>query len=441
MPSVFIRKQYIAGSSNGRTSAFEAEYFGSNPSPAAVMKVFLLKTELDRTLALDKASLVIEGLQGNIHTASISPGLADSDLIICDLENISEGFSNALKQQHHNFSKRINNGAVLLCFAGRPISRNYEWLKDMKIDLIPESLVAKDINFSTNLPFADFFKKNEKNFSHHAIFNRTIGGTFHELAKNKSGDLVAVYSKIGNGHVFILPRPKDFNDFIKSFIDEVLPKLEVGFLLLDGSVEPIPKEIEVLTVTGQEAIISKIKIETEKIQKANEKKTDLENQLLNLERWKDLLWQTGTPLENIVKRFFEEFFDLKLTKTDVDLIGEYKNKELFIEVKGNTGTINHSKDFRQIHERKFYNAKDPQNTIALLIGNPFRLLPLDQRPPEHDSLFAKTSIPIAETSGIGLIHTKILYDIVNDILSNLKVNKKDILDELMNSVGIYKYKK
>ena len=33
-----IDRSYIAGSSNGRTSPFEGEYLGSNPSPAAILR-------------------------------------------------------------------------------------------------------------------------------------------------------------------------------------------------------------------------------------------------------------------------------------------------------------------------------------------------------------------------------------------------------------------
>ena len=35
---VHFETQNFAGSSNGRTAAFEAVYLGSNPSPAAVIK-------------------------------------------------------------------------------------------------------------------------------------------------------------------------------------------------------------------------------------------------------------------------------------------------------------------------------------------------------------------------------------------------------------------
>lgn len=405
------------------------------------MKVFLLKTNLDNSSALEKASEVIEGLNGDIHRAGMNSGLADSDLFISDLNLVNGALGNVLQQNHHHINKRISGGGVLLCFAGAPNGSNYQWLNEMGINLQPEALVAKDINFLDGLTFSDLLKNKEKEFSHQVIFNRLPGGAFHEVAKNKSGNLVSAYTTWGNGHIFILPRPKDLNAFVSYFIDKVLPQLGVDFLVDDGSVEPMPEEVSSLSVFGEDKVVDKINQEQAKIDKAIEKKSLYENELVGLKSWKDLLWQTGNPLENIVKRFFKEFFNLDLIKTDIDLTGEYKGKELFIEVKGNTGTIDHKKDFRQIHERKFYNAKDPQNTIALLVGNPFRLLPLDQRPPVDDSLFARTSIPIAESSGIGLIHTKILFDIANEILSNPKIKKEKILEQIMNSKGVFDYKK
>jgi hypothetical protein len=201
----------------------------------------------------------------------------------------------------------------------------------------------------------------------------------------------------------------------------------------------MPEAVRELVVPGQEILESQIRIANEKIKATQDMRDSYEEAFEKLERWKDLLWETGEPLEQIVKRFFEEYFDLELRKEDTDLVGEFKGREVFIEVKGKVKEIDHKSDFRQIQERKTYVAEDPVTAVALLVGNPFRLNELKERPPQDMSLFAKTSIPIAEQMKIGLVHTLELYKIVEDICSGKKVNKDKVLETLFNTAGVYKY--
>lgn len=139
-------------------------------------------------------------------------------------------------------------------------------------------------------------------------------------------------------------------------------------------------------------------------------------------------------------------FNLKLEqyeKNKTDLVGEYNGKEIFVEVKGKEGCINHKEDFRHISERKNFESKDPINTIALLVGNPYRLLPLEKRPPtQGEVLFAKTSIELAKNFKIGLIPTTELFKILNDVLKeDTKIDRKQILESILNCHGIFSYQK
>ena len=74
------------------------------------------------------------------------------------------------------------------------------------------------------------------------------------------------------------------------------------------------------------------------------------------------------------------------------------------------------------------------------MGNPYRLKPLNERPPNSDyDLFAKTSISRAEKNNIGLIWTKELYSIVNDFLKDPSIDREKVIDEIKNCSGVYKY--
>lgn len=409
------------------------------------MKVFILRADIDKDICLKKAKKIYTGLlldsQKN-HT-TMQSGIHDADLFICDLDMFHSYNSliNVLNGNKHHISKRINSGAILLCFAGQNhYNEAYLWLEEMGANLSPENSSADDIIFDTGDKFADELRKEKPNFHHTVIFNKAPYGSFKSIAKNKSGNYVAVYGVVGQGHVFILPQHKNKTDFVKKFIDNIIPKLKINFDIDDGSKEPIPKEILNLLVEGQAELQNTIETQKQKIDEENKKLAELERNRLELEQWKDLLWETGTPLENIVKKFFKEFCNLDLEKKDTDLVGDYKGKELFIEVKGKIGCIDHTSDYRQINDRLTYEAKDPNNTVALLVGNPYRLNPLNERPPNSDhDLFAKTSISRAEKNNIGLIWTKELYDIVNYFLKDPSTDRKKVIDEIMNCSGMYKY--
>ncbi len=397
------------------------------------MKVFLLGAILDN-VCFEKAAQVIDGLIYNDLTkkASIEAGLADSDFLIADIGNINNvPLAQTLNDSCHHIGQRIEGGGVLLCFSGREFNDglNYTWLKNIGLNLLPENLQANDILFKGNYPFITDFTRYVKLFFHSVIFRNQfqLPAYCSQIALNKSGNCAGVYWKLGKGHIFIVPDCRDKNYFTKFFIDTIIPKIETIFVVDGGSKEMVPKEISGLKVKGQSDLEVQIESQKLKIEEEQKKLVILEKQFEELDEWKQLLWQTGTPLENIVKKFFEAFAGLTLEKKETDLVGEYNGKELFIEVKGNVGCINHKSDFRQIEERKNYDAKDPQNTIALLVGNPFRLHPLEKRPPEAEHLFAHTSIPIAERLGIGLIWTKELFDIVNDLLLSSDPDQKNLL--------------
>ena len=78
-------KQIIAGSSNGRTSPFEGEYLGSNPSPA-VLKIMLTKTQKKAAQELDTIPDLL-GLNYNEMVQSL-----ESDAILPVLRNTKDHY-------------------------------------------------------------------------------------------------------------------------------------------------------------------------------------------------------------------------------------------------------------------------------------------------------------------------------------------------------------
>ena len=405
------------------------------------MNIYLLKAKYENQ----------EFFGGYLPTNGISDehklfgSVNDSDLFVADLTNfdrIDVTMANLLSEQ---ISKRIISGGVLLVFAGRIIDNgagtNYSWIpwfKEYDFKLLPGE-ASRDFQFIKVMGITQKFQGKENLFKFSYFFSSKVGmPQLDIIGLSNSNDAIALYGKIQSGHIFILPTPNNIEEATKFFIEDVLPTMNLNFEITSGSREPIPDDISTLKFGKQESLIEKIRLQEEIIVKEQSKLAEINEEYQDLEQWKELLWQTGTPLENIVQKVFQEL-GLRLDKQEIDLVGDYGDQKVLIEVKGNTGCIDHRKDFRQILER-YFDSENPEKTIALLIGNPYRLLPLDQRPPKNHSLFAETSIGLAKKNNIGLVPTMELYKIINDLKNGVKISKKVVLSKILKSSGIFDYK-
>ena len=408
------------------------------------MKIYSLKSGVDIKSLNSNFGKTTEGITGDANNAQLTGEIVDNDLFLCDLGALESSYIRLVSENKHHIRSRIHGGGVLLCFAGKiqphikGHGNNYEWLKDLGANISPENLIGNDFEFIGKEKYINLLNSKVDEFQHRVIFNTVA--RHNSLGINKGGHCIAYYTDLIAGHIFILPQPENKNSFTKFFIEKILPTLKINFEIDSGSKEPIPEEISKLEVAGQNKLRKQIQVQEKSIQKEQEKLNGLDDNYNELEKWKELLWQTGKPLEKTVKDFFG-LLGLELTNIDpssTDLVGEYQENEVLVEVKGKTGCINHKEDFRQIQERKDYNSKDPVTAIALLIGNSFRLKPLNERPPEGQSLFAKTSLSLAKNNKIGLIPTTELFKIVNAILDK-KGNKQQILKSILECYGLYSY--
>ncbi len=410
------------------------------------MKIYSLKSGVDIESLSSNYGQATEGITGEPTNAKLVGEIVDNDLFLCDLGSLEGFFIREISKNKHHIKNRIANGGVLLCFAGKLQTsigdkhggNNYTWLKELGADITPEDLFGYDFEFQGEEKFINLLNSRVDEFQHQVIFNSVPSGIHKSIGTNKAGHHIATYARSNLGHIFILPMPEDKNSFTEFFIEKILPTLDIKFEIDSGSKEPMPPEISKLVVTGQAELRKQIQTQREKINKEKEKLDQLNDKDNELEKWKDLLWQTGKPLEKTIKDFFR-LLGLELDNVDpsgTDLVGEFQGNEVLVEVKGKTGCIDHKKDFRQIQERKHYDAENPDTAIALLIGNSFRLKPLSERPPKDQSLFAKTSLGLAKNNKIGLIPTTELFKIVNAILDK-KGNKQQILKSILECYGLY----
>lgn len=408
------------------------------------MKITSIKSGISKV----NETQVLESIDDeNRHSLNLVKGWADGDLYVCDCNLIDNKEAKLIYNNSRHIYNIVGKGGVVLAFSGSNYTQsqginNYSWIPGFEASNYKHKKISsKDFNFGGGWDFIKPLEKIKKQIGmdYGCIFKGS--GSFRTIGKNKGGETVALYKKVfGDGHVFILPKPKDKKIFLERFISEILPELNLNFDLPLGDTSPTPQFIKQNRVYGEQSIIDNINNKEDEITKLKGEIDNLMEEKKGLKKWKQLLWQTGTPLEEIVEDFFG-LLNLELDSSETDLIGEYNDKDVLIEVKGKTSCISHKEDFRQILERAVTKSDNPFDNYAVLVGNPYRKKPLDERPPESENLFAHTCVGLAENNDIGLVSTEELFDIVNYVFKNDpdEDKKKEILESILESNGIYKF--
>jgi hypothetical protein len=400
------------------------------------MKVVLFNIE---TSDFDEAEFEVQTAFPDGHPQMTN--YADGDLFFIDLDKITGDFIKALHDNKEHIFNRVETGGVLICFSGkmhrdRSGLFNYNWLGRFGC----HTLEGESFSFLEEPRYLPKLHQPQNSMKYPVVFD--TNDDYIGIATNKSEKFTALYKSVGEGYIFILPPPTDFVKYINYFIATILPELGTNFDKDVSQVEEPPEYLADYQLPTETEHQDKIEKQKAVIEKEQKKLKEFENEKQRLVSYKGLLWQTGTALEDTVKHVFS-LLGLELEQDDeMDLVGKYEGNEVFVEIKGKKGIINHKEDFRQIEERKVYKAQDQEKCCAILVGNAFRHEAPSNRPPEgQDNIFAPTSIEIADKLGIGLVSTVELYQIMFEVLSNPKtVDYQQILHDILFSHGIFSYK-
>ncbi|MFC2003535.1 hypothetical protein ACFLV4_06315 [Chloroflexota bacterium] len=117
--------------------------------------------------------------------------------------------------------------------------------------------------------------------------------------------------------------------------------------------------------------------------------------------------------------------------------------DAILEVEGSKDSIKIEKISQLIRDRANYSEdKKCVSPKGLLIGNPFREEPLDNRPPKgtNKKLFSKELIETAEKQDIAVLLSTDLYETVSRILENKlsEEEKQAIRKRIFESTGLVK---
>ncbi|RED43677.1 hypothetical protein DFQ10_105277 [Winogradskyella eximia] len=299
-----------------------------------------------------------------------------------------------------------------------------------------------------------FYKSFEKELTFQAYLEPS--DKYTELIKTKSLDkLLSIKFQEFEGEVIVLPYIEtDRTDFYNEDDEWNADALKFGKKLIHSLIEidknlssqevksPKPDWLnnEVFELEKAEKTKKLIQKNQSNIEKIRQENQQLESVLKAEESIKDLLFETGKPLEIAVIKALEllgfeaENFDNGVLELDqvitspekLRYIGECEGKD--------NKTIDISK-FRQLLDslnEDFEREEIKEKAFGLLFGNPKRLIPLNER----KEFFTQKCINGAEREKIGLIKTVDLFFIAQYLRNNLdKEFQKNCRDAIYNGLG------
>ncbi len=420
------------------------------------MKIALLKAGIDPKKCLSEFRYEEFPLsrtdQSKRSTSPIMPeGLVDYDLYIADIKELDFTASTVLTIQSVNIQDSIKHGAVLLCFASEITKfsdhlNNYSWLpKRTPISLgyvINSS--STDILTSSALPFINVLEKVRSKFSSECIIKSNLGEMpYNAILIDKAERAVGLYMREGEGHIFILPRLEDKEEFIKLFISSILPtlyplKFQLESILPLKSPEYIKKYFE--KIPGIKEVKNGIKNLDVKIVTLKETRAKEELSKIELEKWTGLIWLKHIPLQRIIGDAFE-ILGLEVerppeTQHGPDLTVKYGGKEVIVEAEGSANAIDIDKG-RQLYE--WLGDVDPA-VEGVLVGNPFNELLIESRPSKKgQSLFTKTLEKLAKSRGFSLVLSTDLFNLVCKKLKGEKINPQELMNKMYEGKGVIRF--
>lgn len=198
---------------------------------------------------------------------------------------------------------------------------------------------------------------------------------------------------------------------------------------------PPPEGIDKILLPGEAQLKQEIKEELDKIDKLKTKISGLEERNKEITQFKQLIYETGDPLEDICKMTLRQL-GCKTDDSVEDFILTTGDKEAIVEVKGRLKSILREDGAQLAQNRRNYaiqKGKGIRKIKAILLGNPWRLvLPLEERTKKEPF-----SIHLAEDSDIedmALVTTVELFRAYCEFLKG-NISSDEIIEHLFSGVG------
>ncbi len=215
------------------------------------------------------------------------------------------------------------------------------------------------------------------------------------------------------------------------------PLIEVLLRQIKGLEKiPPPDWVKGIEIPREAPLKSEIAAEKRGLETIESRLKGLEGSLSELQRYKGLLYETGLPLQGLVKSTLERLgASTKPSIVTDEFIIDIGGKEALIEVKGVTKSISKADVAQLSIDRAEHLKATGEDIKGILIGNAWRLLPLEQRDTHDKPIFPSNVERIAGNHNIGLISTTELYKVFCKTLEEPQY-KKEVLDKVINGKGV-----
>ncbi len=277
--------------------------------------------------------------------------------------------------------------------------------------------------------YKEFVTKHEIILGSVSLSNMQNKGYYSLMWNNINEKCSVVY----NGSLYLLhPPDRCFHKkAIASLVDYFSPDMEE-----EKEEKPAWTSQYELNELGLQEIENKIKKIDNKIEELSIQRNDHIDKKEMIAKWSDLITKQGKALEI---RLIEAFKLLEVETVEhepngshgPDLVIQHKGKGFTIEVEGTNGPVRIDKARQLLH----WTADAPLDHKGILIGNPFRELNPDARPPNNNKLFVKEAEQLAQNRNFVLITSYDIFKLVCKKLRGEKVKINDIVNRLYDSKG------
>jgi len=198
---------------------------------------------------------------------------------------------------------------------------------------------------------------------------------------------------------------------------------------------PPPEGIDEILLPGEAELKKEIKEELDKIEKIRTKISGLEERNKEITQFKQLIYETGIPLEDICKLTLSQL-GCKTDDSVEDFILITGDKEAIVEVKGRLKSILREDGTQVAQNRRNYaiqKDKGIREIKAILLGNSWRLvLPLEERAKKEP--FSSYLVEDANIENMALVTTVELFKAYCAFLEG-KISNEEIIKRLSSGIG------
>ena len=349
---------------------------------------------------------------------------------ISDLKSISKELSTVKKAKVIVvFPQNIDYRYGWISYKGK-YSKYYK-IKDMLTSVI--NIISKylfkiegfDIAYSKNAT-----SLNELIYYSDFNFNQSVDGSFSIITKSDTSDKVTTI---------------DYNGLIITTLDVISTKESLDnfilFLEENEKGEEAPKWMQDIKFYDDEQLIKDKLSNEERIDELEQKNKKIDKKLLDNDKYKSVLYETGDKLVKVVMEMLD-----KMLENDSSNFVDKKREDFLIkkeivtfvgEIKGLSSAVsNKSVSQLDVHVQNYmdelYNENKNENVKGLLIINYQRKVKLSERNEIH-----KNQIDLAKRNKALIISSDILLKLYEQFLFK-KINTDDIIKILSEKTGVLK---